>query len=111
MGTAALKTEMNRLRALAACKALDQLPAVEPAGPSGDAGELAAEIDASFRRTVQFNREVYKLSVEEAVARAEERHPEYEERLLKSPPYELEWHGLRCFPTAIRTWPCGAGRK
>ena len=82
---------------------------MEPAGPSGDAGELAAEIDASFRRTVRFNREVFKLSVQEAVARAEERHPEYEERLLKSPPNELEWPGLRVLSDrdpdlALRCW-------
>ena len=109
MGTAALKTEMNRLRALASCKALDQLPAVEPAGPSGDAGELAAEIAASFRQKVQFYREVFKQSVQEAVAHAEERHLESEERLLKSPPNELAWHDLRVLSDrdpdlALRRW-------
>ncbi len=98
MGTAALKTEMNRLRTLAVCKALDQLPAVEPAATNGDAGELAGEIAASFRRKVQFYCEVYKQSMQEAVAHAEERHLESEERLERREKMTV-WHGNSCLVT------------
>jgi hypothetical protein len=108
MSRARLSHRLTRAE-VAAGHTVVQLAALEPTAARSDAGELAAEIAASFRRTVEGYREAYKLSVQEAVARAEERLPEYEERVLKSPPNELDWHDLRSLSErdldlALRRW-------
>jgi hypothetical protein len=108
MSRARLSHRLTRAE-VAAGHTVVQLAPLEPIAARSDAGELAAEITASFRRTVDNYREVYKLSVQEAVDRAEERLPEYEERVLKSPPNELDWHDLRALSErdpdlALRRW-------
>lgn len=79
----------------AASHTLAQLPTLELAAASGDAGVLAAEIAASFRQTVENYRVAFNLSMQEAVARATERVPEYEEKVLNCPPQDLAWYDLQ----------------
>ncbi len=86
MATAALKSELERLRATAAAREPEPPLPAGPSAAAGDAAALAYEVAQSLRRTVEHYREAYGLSTQEAVARAEERHPEYEETLLQLPP-------------------------
>jgi hypothetical protein len=65
--------------------------------PGDEAGELAAELAASFGRMVQSYREWYKLTPEEARQRAAEvgeASPEYLEGVLTGPPDQVSWFDL-----------------
>ncbi|HVS36842.1 MAG TPA: hypothetical protein VMS17_14880, partial [Gemmataceae bacterium] len=109
MATAALKSEVERLRAVAAAREPEPPAPAGPLAAAGDAAALACELAQALRRTVELYREAYGLSLPEAVARSEERHPDYEERLLKVPPDELTFSSLNLLyqrdpECAIQRW-------
>jgi hypothetical protein len=59
-----------------------------------DAGEVAAELARSFRDLVESFRDYYKLSREEAVARASEDDHGQLDRIVNGPPDEVSWFDL-----------------
>jgi hypothetical protein len=56
--------------------------------------EVAGELAAAFGRMVGYYREHYKLTPEEACARAAEAPDHYIERVLTCPAEEVSWHDL-----------------
>jgi hypothetical protein len=68
-------------------------PPPQPTAPL-DAGELAAELARSFRDLVESYREYYKVSRQEAVARATEHDPGQLDRIVNGPPNEVSWFDL-----------------
>jgi hypothetical protein len=76
------------------------LPPALPADPqpaaadAEEAREVAGELAAAFGQMVGFYREHYKLTPEEACARAAEAPDHYVERVLTCPPEEVSWHDL-----------------
>lgn len=56
--------------------------------------DLAQELGSAFGRMVNFYRGHYRLSAEEAVARADEATPEYMDHILNAPPDQVSWFDL-----------------
>jgi hypothetical protein len=79
-------------RAEAAALVATDLPARLP--PADDSQDLAVEVAADFGRSVQMYREVFKLSPDEARARAAECSAFLVERALTKPPEEVAWCDL-----------------
>jgi hypothetical protein len=94
MAAAALKSELERLRTATAARAPES-PA--PAGPppaADDAAVLASEIAATFGEIVEGYREHYKISADEAAAKADECDPDHLRRRMECPPEEVSWFAL-----------------
>jgi hypothetical protein len=86
----------KKLANVTAANPLPPLPA-EPqptAADAEEAREVAGELAAAFGQMVGFYREHYKLTPEEARARAAEAPDHYVERVLTCPPEEVSWHNL-----------------
>jgi hypothetical protein len=93
MKPAAIRRELANLRQTVRDEAA-LLPALPPAD---DAGELARELAGAFGRVVEDYREFFKLSPEEARARAcegGEAQPEHLDRILTGPPDQVSWFDL-----------------
>jgi hypothetical protein len=70
------------------------LPTLPPPTAPADAGEVAAELARSFCNLVESYREYYKLSRQEALARATEHDPGLLDRIVNGPPDEVSWFDL-----------------
>src|SRR5262245_40176109 len=86
----------SRVRALeSAAQATDEMAtAPRAAARTTDAGVLAGEFAAAFRAMVELYRKEYKMSHQDAVARAEEPNPGDDEHALNCPPEQLTWYCL-----------------
>jgi hypothetical protein len=77
---------------------------------SQEADTLAREMAAAFGRVVEVYKHEYKLSAQDAVAKAESAgSPQYEEQVLHGPPDQVSWSALdlvgRADPQlALRRW-------
>ena len=105
MTAAAIRRELANLRQMVRGEVAlpSSLPAADESVP------LARELGASFGALVKSYREVWGLSQEEAVARAGATHPADEERILRCPPDQVQWHDLDTLarldpPLAQRRW-------
>jgi hypothetical protein len=106
---AALKSQLERLRAATAARAPESPAPAEPPRAADDAAVLAGEIAATFGELVEGYREHHKISAEEAAAKADECDPDHLRRVMQSPPDEVSWYTLhflgRSDPAlALRRW-------
>jgi hypothetical protein len=70
------------------------LPVPSQPDPADDTREVARELAAAFGQVVRSYREHYRLTPEEALARATDRPDAYLDGLLTCPPHELSWGDL-----------------
>src|SRR5579871_4653097 len=60
-----------------------------------EANPLARELASAFHSLVEYEKEQYRRTAPEALAKAQEPyHPNYEERVLRGPPEEVSWLDL-----------------
>jgi hypothetical protein len=95
MSRTRLRQRLARLED-AAGKAI--VPAPAPESPTADDGRnLAREMAVAFSQMIEHYRKVYTLAPQEALARAGEPNPSYEESVLNCPPDQVSWLALEAF--------------
>jgi hypothetical protein len=86
----------------------DELAAIRNA-PDDEARDLARETAAAFGQMVSHYREYWKLSADEAIARADEPSAALVEHALNAPPDQVDWHAIEAIArqdpaAALRRW-------
>jgi hypothetical protein len=84
----------QRLARAERAAALLCIPAPSQPPAPADVGEVAAELARSFRDLVESYREYYKVSRQEAVARATEHNAGQLDRIVNGPPDQVSWFDL-----------------
>ena len=77
-----------------ACRCCELAPGAERSTAATELGELARELARGFGERVESYRKYCNLSPQEARQRAAENSPECIERILHSPPDEVNWCDL-----------------
>ena len=90
-------------------RSVTEAPMVDHAAAADDAGELAGEVAAAFGELLDGFQQHFRLSAEEAAARADEPDPGAGERIMRCPPDQVSWIDLRDLAKsdpalALRRW-------
>jgi hypothetical protein len=73
---------------------VNTLPTTDTTQEVQEAGPLARELAAAFRRMIEHYKQVYGLSLPEALARAQQASATYEASVLNDSADQVSWHGL-----------------